>query len=90
MYDKLHPDCVKALILGGLAAHDEELEKHVGKDVRFKDWKPSMGTATRDWSFKIIGVQKIFDGRIAYRVLCNDGQDNFGRPALPDQVCFVQ
>lgn len=49
-----------------------------------------MGTIARDHSFKIVGVQRDWQGRHCYRVLCNGYNDTFGRVAHPDEIKFVQ
>lgn len=89
MLSKLHPDAAKVLSLGGFLASDPVLELDIGKQVRFKDWTPDMGTLKRDYTFTIIGVQRIYTGEIAYRVTCDGFDDTFGCPALPGKVNFV-
>lgn len=90
MLEKLHPDASIALISGGLLVRNEELEKSIGRDVRFLNWKPSMGTQTRDFTFRIVGVQRDCQMRPCWRVLCNDGNDRFGRAAHPDAVEYAE
>jgi hypothetical protein len=61
----------------------------IGKSVRFKNLESGIGASKRDHTYTIIGVQKIFDGRIAYRVTCNEFEDRFGCPALPAEIEFI-
>lgn len=89
MLEQLHPDAALLMVVRGLLIKDEELEAHIGRDVRFEPWNASMGTQTRDHTFRIIGVQLDYAGRHCWRVLCNDGHDTFGRVALPSAVVFV-
>lgn len=88
MLDHLHGDAALVLINGGLLVRDPELEAHVGRNVRFHSWVPSMGTQTRDFTFRIVGTQRDWSGRHCWRVLCNDGHDTFGRVAHPSEVVF--
>lgn len=88
MLGQLHGDAALVLVNGGLLVRDPDLEAHVGRDVRFHSWKPSMGTVTRDFTFRIVGVQRDWKGRHCWRVLCNDGHDTFGRVAHPSEVEF--
>ena len=92
MLKKLHPDAATVLTERDLLAQNPEMEKNVGCVIRFK-WNEkdakALGTAKRDFTYTIIGVQKIWDGRVAYRVLCNGYKDTFGCPALPDEIDFV-
>ena len=87
---KSHPDAIAGLLERGLMAEDAEMEKDIGRVVKFINWNPSMGTVARDYTFTIIGVQKIHDGRLAYRVQCNGFDDTFGRPALRDEIKFIR
>lgn len=50
-----------------------------------------MGTAVRDCTYKIGGVQRIHDGSIAYRVFEEraGAPDTFGRAVVPTQVEFL-
>lgn len=88
MLDQLHGDAALVLINRGMLVRDQDLEAHVGRDVRFHSWNPSMGTVTRDFTFRIVGVQRDWKGRHCWRVLCNDGHDTFGRVAHPSEVGF--
>ncbi len=89
MLEQLHPDAAVLLVVRGLLVKDEELEAHIGRNVRFEPWRPSMGTQARDYTFRIIGVQLDDAGRHCWRVLCNDGHDTFGRVAHPLEVVFT-
>jgi len=89
MLKTLHPDAVKALVGGNMIVDNSPLEADIGKVVKFKNWNKNMGTLKRDHTYTIIGVQKIYDGRISYRATCNGIDDTFGCPALPDEVEFV-
>ena len=68
----------------------DEMSANIGRDVRFKDWQPSLGTLRRDFSFRIVGTQLTWDGKIAYRVTCNGYNDTFGSVARPEDVEFVE
>lgn len=90
----LHPDAALLLRNRGLLARNAAMENNVGRRVRFvlKDgWKPSLGTAVRDCTFVIGGVQRVYDGSVAYRVFeeRQGAPDNFGRPARPDEIQFL-
>ena len=85
----LHPDAALLLICNGLLYQEAGMESHVNRDVRYHSWTPSMGTQARDFTFKIIGVQRDWQGRTCWRALCNDGHDQFGRVVHPDEVEFV-
>ena len=67
-YRRCGRDATTALTDRDLLAQNPEMEKKIGCVVRFK-WNEkdakSLGTAKRDFSYTIIGVQKIWDGRIA-------------------------
>jgi hypothetical protein len=91
MYDKLHPDASLALIGGGFMLRDEDMERDIGRTVRYKPPVDvaSHGTVARDYTFRIVGVQKVFNGTKAYRGLCNDGHDTFGRPLRPEDIEFL-
>lgn len=94
MHERLHPDAVTLLEDRNLMASCDEMEKNVGRAVRFKGpWTKArltrMGTSARDHTFEIIGVQKIWDGRLAYRVLAREYEDTFGRPATADEIDFL-
>jgi hypothetical protein len=84
-----HPDAQRALVGMGLTLADAELEKNIGRRVRFINWEPKMGTLTRDFSFTIIGVQRTIYGEKAYRVTCDGYADSFGRPARPSEIEFL-
>lgn len=89
MLNALHPDACLLLINRGLLCQDENLQKEIGRDVRYLSWTERMGTITRDHTFKIVGVQKDWKGEPCWRVLCNHGTDTFGRVAQPSEVEFV-
>lgn len=88
MLNQLHPDAALLLISRGLITKDADMERNLGRMVRFINWTPSLGTQARDNVFSIIGVQKIYNGTLAYRVVCDAEGDTFGRPARPDQIEF--
>lgn len=90
MLSALHPDAARGLVEGGfIAGSVPDLEKNIGRTVRFINWTESMGTLKRDHMYTIIGVQKVYDGRVAYRVTCNGFDDTFGCPARPEEVEFT-
>jgi hypothetical protein len=66
-----------------------DCKEGIGRKVRFINWEPGMGTMARDYTFTIVGHQRTYGGRLAYRVLCDNGWDDFGRPAHYDEVEFV-
>lgn len=70
--------------------------KNVGRRCIFKDpIKAGGGTCRTDAIQKIIGLQRIHDGSIAYRVVTvewpvgNPFKDNFGMPMRFEQAKFI-
>jgi len=86
----LHPQLADVAILTLLFPDADEwpadLAARVGETVRFKDWTPSMGTVTRDCTFRIGSVQRIHDGSWGFRVYAIEIGDTFGRCALPEEL----
>lgn len=87
--NKSHPDAVKALALGGLFAENQKMEVNIGRVVKFTNWVKSMGTLKRDYTYTIIGVQKTYNGTLAYRVFCNGFTDTFGSVAEVAEIQFI-
>ena len=59
---------------------------NIGKWIKFNKWNPDMGLITL-LPHKIIHLQKIFDGSLAYRV---ENQINkFGMPAKLKEVTII-
>lgn len=73
----------------GLTAQDAEMERNIGREIAFTNWKPRMGTARRDYTFTIVGIQKDFEGKLAYRVVCNGYNDTFGSVAQVNAFKFI-
>ena len=93
MLDKLHPDASLILIGRGLLVRDPEMEKNIGKTVRFvfpRGWRPEDGTLRRDSLARIVGVQRDYRGCKVYRVVFLAVDDTFGTTASPEAVEFVE
>lgn len=86
---KSHPDAITILAFRGLVCEDAEMEKNIGRQIKYINWTPSMGTLARDNTFTIIGVQKNYKGEKCYRVMCDGYNDTFGRVAKPDSFEFI-
>lgn len=74
------------------------LEADIGRRVRYriptdkeerKAFLRSYGTVALE-EFEIVGVQRCFDGRLAYRVKCLAYEDRFGRPMDPALAVFEE
>mgnify|MGYP003631381135 CR=1 FL=1 len=63
-----------------------DLAARVGTTVRFTDWEPSMGTVTRDCTFLVGSVQRLYDGSWGLRVYSVENGDTFGRAARSEEV----
>ncbi len=95
MLKNIHPDAAFILVGRGLLAEDAEMEKNIGRFVKFihpedEGAKARMGSLKWTKPFKIIGIQKIWDGSKAYRVQCTAYDDSFGCPAKPDEIRFLR
>lgn len=76
----------------GLVAHDIEMEKNIGRQIRF-NYDPAdsrFGTIHRDYTFTIVGVQKNYRGELCYRVSCDGFEDRFGSVASIGEFGFIQ
>lgn len=91
MLSKIDAAAAMVIVNAGLLVTrvPEEMAKNVGRVVRYTNWKPNMGTVTRDFTFTIIGVQKDFKGDLVYRVICDGFNDTIGRCAAVDGIEFV-
>ena len=76
-------------VINDFLIENSELHKNIGKLIKFKNWNKRMGTIAKTDTFKIMGVQKIYDGTLAYRVYSQNYNDTFGRPARPEEIKFV-
>ena len=78
--------------LVGLSAYDIEMEKNIGRQIRFQyDSNQSrFGTIHRDYTFTIVGVQKDYKGDLCYRVTCDGFEDRFGSVASIGEFDFIQ
>lgn len=73
-----------------------QLEANIGRKVRFN--VPSGGIEREQYLlrngtaslalFEVVGVQKIYDGSLAYRVKCLEYNDQIGRPLRPSEAVF--
>jgi len=68
---------------------DPEMERNIGRIVKIKE-TPNGGTCLR-YPFKIGGIQRIYDGRLAYRAYIEHpdfvgGAHEWGRPCLPEDI----
>lgn len=90
MLSKIHPDAAEILICRGLLTQNVEMEKNIGRKVKFIP-APGQGTIHRR-TFKIIGVQKDYRGVDVYRVQVlrpQGGAEEFGFPATTEQLTFI-
>ncbi|TGE03324.1 hypothetical protein [Hymenobacter fodinae] len=76
------------------------LDQHIGRRVRFSDadsyrHDPKKPGQIRQYTHEIVGVQYNYEGKLRYRVEVRDPEwpgnprRDFGRPADPDEVEFV-
>lgn len=64
-----------------------DLHKDIGGRIKFKR---DDGYLYSLQEYTIVGVQRIYDGSLAYRVMADDDTHRFGRPAKVDDVVFVR
>lgn len=93
--DKRHKKGMNAVTnLVPLATTDEEMEKNIGRYVKIKPTdKNHKGLLIKYGAiYEIVGIQKIWNGDKAYRIMFV-GADNpsllFGQPAKVDSIEFV-
>lgn len=94
MLAKIHPTAANILANRGLIASDAEMEKNIGRHVRFTGpWnakrKRELGLKAYYFSFTVVGVQRNYKGDLCYRVLCDGYADTFGCCASADEIRFV-
>lgn len=94
--DTLHPDAAAILHGGGLDARDADMERNIGRIIRFKPEKPgeNIGYIKRTEPHKIIGIQRDYRGELCYRVQPHPVENfghagKFGSPARPEDIIFV-
>lgn len=86
--------------LAATEAEQAEKQADIGRRVRFRRpadeaspefaaWLRLNGTTARDHEFQIIGVQRIFDGSLAYRVKCLGYDDTMGRAMRFNETEFL-
>ena len=86
--------------LAATEAEQAEKQADIGRRVRFRRpadeaspefaaWLRLNGTTARDHEFQIIGVQRIFDGSLAYRVKCLGYDDTMGRAMRFSETEFL-
>lgn len=63
-----------------------DLHKDIGGRIKFKKRDGYLYSLQE---YTIVGVQRIYDGTLAYRVEADDDPHHFGRPAKVDDVVFV-
>lgn len=88
MLNTLHPDIALAIVGRGLLGTCPAMEANIGRTVRFTQWQPSMGTLAKG-TFKIVGVQRAFDGTLCYRICSTAIEDIAGRLAAPSALQYV-
>lgn len=85
-----HPDLEAFDGLYFSVADDCDLWNDVGRHVRFTEAAAGRGGGTVYHHLcVIIGVQRIYDGSLAYRVKSTEFDDVFGMPARPRDIVFV-
>jgi hypothetical protein len=87
MIQELHPDFNAFNGPGGLFdVSNPEMEANIGRTVQFNE----ADCLHRAGPFRIIGIQRIWDDSIAYRVVRTDYEDTTGCPARPDAITFIE
>lgn len=77
------PELRKLNSVGGLFDVEPcELDLNVGKRC---EWIVKDCGIKQD-GFTIVGVQKLFDGTVAYRVVADSDSRKFGMPARPNEI----
>lgn len=84
------------VMICGLEAYDPEMAKNIGRKIRFNYDHNSnrFGFIHRDGEFEIVGIQKNYKGDLRYYVKCimfegKPWEDNFGQPANPNEIYFI-
>jgi hypothetical protein len=73
------------------------LARNIGRRVRYRRppgvergrWIESVGTIASKEVYEIVGVQRIWNGALAYRVRCLAYDDTFGRPMGVEETLFL-
>ena len=55
-------------------------DPNIGRIIKYTTKERGDGYIHHAYSFTIMGVQRIWDGSIAYRLKCNGFDDTFGSP----------
>jgi len=71
--------------LTGLFVDEPTMTKNLGRRCIFK----SPTCPGEFGGFTICGVQKIYDGTLAYRIVSDKDVHRFGRPAKESQISFL-
>lgn len=61
----------------------------IGRNCRYKNWNPSLGSIARTEIYTIGSIQKDYKGDLCYRVYANSYNDTFGRCMQIDQCEFI-
>lgn len=78
---------------------DQELERNIGKHVRFTDPELLKFPAYQAPAYEIVGIQRMWGtdpqgryvpDRIGYRIVAADDTYRFGMPALPESVEIIE
>ena len=76
------------VVICGYFATNPDMEKNIGCKIRF-NYNKRNGSLANECVHTIVGIQKIWNGQLAYRVTNDTFNDTFGRPALPNEISFV-
>lgn len=85
----LHPHAEEIIASQGLLARDERMERNIGRVVRFKNYPQDWHGTVHKEPHKIVGVQKTYNGNLAYRTVPLSHPDSFGYVANPKEIEFV-
>ena len=85
-------------IVAALAASDPQLDRYIGCIVEHKDFagisyeeagRRKMHGYGRAGKLRIIGVKKIYNGQLAFRVVNTEWKDTFGYPLRLEETHFL-
>ncbi len=97
---QLHRDIKESALAGSsfFSGFDApaSMTKNIGRRIKFDiptGQEKRFGSDALTSTYIIGSIQRIYDGRLAYRVYrtpSRGGADDFGRPARPDEIKFVK